>query len=299
MRPAAVLVGGDLTGKETIFVSEVGRDRYVYVNGDARETAVSDRELKELRRLWGNKGFYSAIVPDELRKNKDAPERLKIKRQLIRTRLTQWLRYAESAFAPAGIRLLLVPGNDDPLDVDVDISSVGWVENVDGGQTLVEEHPVAGLGYSNETPWHCPRELSEAEITVRLNKLISGMSVDDVSRLVLVSHVPPFGSGLDIAPEISGKKKDNEKVEIDREDAGLSIVPGGQSEVGSKAVRAFIENHHPMLVVSGHCHDSPGFQRLGTTLCINPGSTYGSGVLRTAIVLLKDNAVLGYQSLNW
>jgi Icc-related predicted phosphoesterase len=39
-----------------------------------------------------------------------------------------------------------------------------------------------------------------------------------------------------------------------------------------------------MLGLHGHVHESPGAQKLGRTLCINPGSEYGDGILRGAIV---------------
>jgi Icc-related predicted phosphoesterase len=58
--------------------------------------------------------------------------------------------------------------------------------------------------------------------------------------------------------------------------------------VGSTAVRAAIERHQPLLGLHGHVHESPGSERLGATLCLNPGSEYGDGVLRGAIVDLEE-----------
>ena len=59
------------------------------------------------------------------------------------------------------------------------------------------------------------------------------------------------------------------------------------ASVGSTAVRAAIERYQPMLGLHGHVHESPGTEKLGGTLCINPGSDYGDGVLRGAIVDLE------------
>jgi len=45
--------------------------------------------------------------------------------------------------------------------------------------------------------------------------------------------------------------------------------------VGSTAVREAILEYQPLLSLHGHIHESRGMQRLGQTICINPGSTYG------------------------
>lgn len=46
--------------------------------------------------------------------------------------------------------------------------------------------------------------------------------------------------------------------------------------VGSRAIRAFIEQHQPRLVLSGHIHESPAVSKawrdtIGATVCVNPG----------------------------
>ena len=51
---------------------------------------------------------------------------------------------------------------------------------------------------------------------------------------------------------------------------------GGGTHVGSRAIRRFIERHHPPLVLSGHIHESPrvsnSFQdTIGTSVVVNPG----------------------------
>jgi Icc-related predicted phosphoesterase len=52
----------------------------------------------------------------------------------------------------------------------------------------------------------------------------------------------------------------------------------------------------PLLGLHGHVHESPGAEKLGRTLCINPGSDYRQGVLRGAIVDLQaDRGVSNWQ----
>jgi hypothetical protein len=49
-----------------------------------------------------------------------------------------------------------------------------------------------------------------------------------------------------------------------------------------------------MLGIHGHIHESRGFVKIGRTLCINPGSEYGEGILRGAIINLDQKAVKNY-----
>lgn len=59
--------------------------------------------------------------------------------------------------------------------------------------------------------------------------------------------------------------------------------------MGSKALRAFIEQHQPLLTLHGHIHESPAVsghyaERLGRTWCVNPGhdrTRFGAVVLDT------------------
>jgi Icc-related predicted phosphoesterase len=72
-------------------------------------------------------------------------------------------------------------------------------------------------------------------------------------------------------------------------DAGMRLVHAGKvtAPVGSTAVREAIERHQPILSLHGHVHEARGFARIGRTLAINPGSSYGHGDLLGAIVDLS------------
>jgi Icc-related predicted phosphoesterase len=66
--------------------------------------------------------------------------------------------------------------------------------------------------------------------------------------------------------------------------------------VGSTAVREAIERQRPLLGLHGHVHESAGVEKIGRTVCINPGSDYGDGILRGAIVELdRDRGVRNWQ----
>jgi Icc-related predicted phosphoesterase len=70
---------------------------------------------------------------------------------------------------------------------------------------------------------------------------------------------------------------------------GFNMIP-----VGSKAVRKMIEKYQPLLSVHGHIHESRSAQKLGKTMCINPGSEYGEGVLRGVVLELTKKGLDSY-----
>lgn len=98
-------------------------------------------------------------------------------------------------------------------------------------------------------------------------------------------HVPPHNTGLDTGPDIDPHTWEQK----------ATMGQGHTRPVGSHAVRDAIEEHQPLLSLHGHIHESRGSFRLGRTLCINPGSDYGDGILRGCLVHLSGGAVRGFQ----
>ncbi len=94
-------------------------------------------------------------------------------------------------------------------------------------------------------------------------------------------HNPPYGSGLDEAPELDA--------ELRPRYAGRSLVP-----VGSRAVKEVLEKYQPPLALCGHIHEGKGMNRIGRTLCINPGSMYEQGMLLGALVKMDKSGVKQY-----
>jgi Icc-related predicted phosphoesterase len=136
----------------------------------------------------------------------------------------------------------------------------------------IEGHELIGLGYANPTPWDCPRDLPEEQIASKLEHLAG--QVRDMERAIFDVHAPPYGSGLDLAPEI---------------DAELNYVTSASGEqrlipVGSTAVRDAIDRYQPLLGLHGHVHQSQAIKRLGRTTVVNCGSEYQDGILDGALI---------------
>ena len=56
------------------------------------------------------------------------------------------------------------------------------------------------------------------------------------------------------------------------------------TEPAARRSATSIERYQPMLGLHGHIHESQAAARIGPTLCINPGSEYGEGVLRGCLI---------------
>jgi Icc-related predicted phosphoesterase len=63
------------------------------------------------------------------------------------------------------------------------------------------------------------------------------------------------------------------------------------TSAGSSACRSAVEKHQPMLGIHGHIHESHGFVMIGRTLCANPGSDYGEGVLRGFLTEIEGDRI--------
>jgi len=148
-----------------------------------------------------------------------------------------------------------------------------------------DDHTMVSLGYSNETPWHTPREITEGELADRIEEVVQGVS--DFSRCVFNFHCPPKDSTLDTCPMLD-TSTDPPTVIME---AGNPVLFGA----GSTSVRAAIDKYQPLLALHGHIHESRGAIKIGRTQCINPGSEYGEGILHGVIVNLNGGKIEGYQ----
>jgi hypothetical protein len=150
---------------------------------------------------------------------------------------------------------------------------------------IADDYPMISMGYSTPTPWKTPREVSDEELGRMIDDLIA--QAPDMSRCIFNFHDPPVDSTLDTCPMLDWST-----------DPPSQIVKGGQVVLfgaGSKSVRRAIETRQPLLALHGHIHEAPGAIKIGRTLCINPGSEYGEGILRGCLVNLAGDKVDGYQ----
>jgi Icc-related predicted phosphoesterase len=278
-----LILGGDLTGKVLVPIVEVDGHWEMTFLGRHEVLRTSEDVAEAEKRIRFN-GFYPYHCrPDELaRMEADPAYADRVFRRVMRDAVARWVRLAEERLRGTGVRCFIMPGNDDEFDIDEVLAGSDVVVNPDGRIVEIDGYQLLSLAWANPTPWNSPRELPEEELAARIERLAA--ELDPSSPAIFNLHCPPYDSTLDSAPQL-------------REDLSVVMV-GGQPNlvpVGSRAVRQAIERYQPVLSLHGHIHESRGAVRIGRTLCINPGSAYGEGVLHGAVVRLEDDRVVSYQ----
>jgi Icc-related predicted phosphoesterase len=285
-----LVMGGDIIGKLAIPIIKGKNGHHRATLQGKTEHLTTEAELEHLLKRIGTLGFYSKIMEEEayqaIQADPAAVESLF--HDLSRQRLEAWIDLAESRLAGTGIRCYVTGGNDDYGEVLEILRREGTTALFGCEGELVQvddEHTMISLGYSTLTPWKTPREVSDEELGQMIEALIA--KVPQLDRCIFNFHDPPINSSLDTCPMLDWNT-----------DPPSQIVKGGQLVLfgaGSASVRRAIETHQPLLGLHGHIHESPGAVKLGRTLCINPGSEYGEGVLRGCLVTLADGKIESYQ----
>ena len=280
-----LILGGDVAGKRLSPLMRNGNGHYEGTLGHDTIQLETEREVAEFEAAAADSGLYTYKASrEEMQEISSNPEALeRIMERLAGERLAQWLELAEQRLDGTGVRLFINCGNDDPFSLDRVIEDSPAATFLEGRLVPIDDSRfVASLGFANQTPWDCPRDVPESDLARRLDATLADWS-DEQGMLIFNCHCPPYDSGLDTAQQLN---------------PDLSIVTeGGQpvaGPVGSTAVRAAIEKYHPTLSLHGHIHESKAATRIGATLAINPGSEYPEGLLRGAVVDLDRRGVNSY-----
>jgi uncharacterized protein len=282
-----LVLGGDIAGKIVVPILDLGGGRYRATIQSLTHELDSPEAIAEFQKRAGKLGQYTAIVsPDEYDALKQDPDKVDVLyHRLAAERLAAWVRLAEERLAGTGIRCYITGGNDDSVDVleVIDREAGEVVVNCEDKTVLIDDegHTMVSLGLSNPTPWNTPREVSDEELHGHIERIVAG--IDDFSRVIFNFHAPPKDSSLDTAAELDWST-DPPKVITS---GGTPVMYGA----GSAAVRQAIEKYQPLLSLHGHIHESRGQIPIGRTVAVNPGSEYGEGLLRGAIITLGPDKV--------
>ena len=277
----AVLIAGDLTGKALVPVVEDPAGTWTATLLGARRVARDEKELATLERAVADVGYYAVRVSpaEHAAMEVDPAVVARHFHEQIARRIEAWMALAAERLEGSGVPILLMPGNDDEFEIDPLLSDSAFCRNVN--EQVVELgpwHQLVSMGWSSPTPWSTPRELPEEQFLDRLSGLMSG--VRDARKTVMMTHVPPYDSGLDTAPLLSP-------------DLRPTVSAGDllRGPVGSTGVRRAIETFKPVLGVHGHIHESGGERLIGSTHCVNAGSEANHGILRGFLIDLTADGV--------
>jgi Icc-related predicted phosphoesterase len=277
-----LILGGDMTGKAIIPIIAQGDGKYKVTLLDQETILQSKEEVDQMASTIKNRGYYPYVTdPDEVAEISNTAGRsdeLFLKEAL--NTMQRWMDYADTKLDGTPLRCFVCPGNDDMFEIDDVIKHAKRVQLTEGKVIQLDEHhEMINCGWSTPTPWNTHREESEDQLRQRIQVMIDQLK--DAKNSIFQLHNPPYGSGLDEAPELT---KD-----LRPAFAGRSLVP-----VGSHAVLELIEKYQPLLSLHGHIHEGKGTRVYKRTLCINPGSMYEQGMLHGAVVELKPNKIGTY-----
>ena len=276
-----LILGGDIVGKGLVPIRQQNGSLRAVVRGES--VTVPKEEEARLRGEINRLGFYSVIVDDrEYRQLQDDAKYLdRSFRREIKAQVQAWCELAAERLEPS-VRCLITPGNDDPLEIDAVLKAAPRVECPEGELCDLGPVLVASCGDVTPTPWNTEREFPEEELGKRLAKMLDAVPAG--RQVVANFHNPPYSSGLDFAAELDANL--------------LPVIRGGRPSiipVGSKAVREAIKKYQPVAGLHGHIHESKGAQKIGRTMCLNPGSDYSADLLRGVIVdFAEDGSYLDF-----
>jgi Icc-related predicted phosphoesterase len=279
-----LIMGGDLAGKAVIPIVERGGG--FYVSQIAGEQRFEEADLPALEKRIRDLGQYPYRMSDEELEAVSGDQAAidDLFSSAMAATLQGWLDLAGERLSGTGVRLFVMLGNDDePALKEVIAASSIAVDCEDRIVDLGDGFEMLSYGFANPTPWHSPRELPEDQLQNRIEQLAQGLT--DPGRSVFNLHVPPIDTAIDVAPLV--------------DDNLSAVIVGGNIQMGhagSTAVRAVIEKYQPLIALHGHIHESRGTVKIGKTVCMNPGSEYGEGVLHGALFELdKKKGLKRYQ----
>jgi Icc-related predicted phosphoesterase len=273
--PDVLLLGGDYAGKAVVPVMRQGEFWTASLHGQKLSVPLAD--YARLEADVTKRGLFPVQMDaDEHERLSSDPALLEdLFRTQIKAQAKRWCDLAAERLDPK-VRCIITPGNDDPVEADEILASSDRVEFPSFQVCQLGSFSMATVGAVPYTPWNTERERSEEELTKLIDDMLEPLPPD--ANCIFNFHCPPYASTLDDAPELDATLK--------------PVIRGGRPSivpVGSHAVRAAIKKYQPAVSLHGHIHESRGVQKIGKTLCINPGSDYASGVLRGAVVDLADD----------
>lgn len=287
-----LIMGGDVMGKLAIpIIRGVDGRHRATIHGTVQQLET-EADVARAREVIGHLGMYDVQMDeDEYQAVRADPARVDaLWRDLAVARLQRWIELAEDRLGPHGIPCFVSGGNDDLLEVMETLPKPGagtrsFVAVEDGVVELDDRHLMVSLPYVNPTPWRTPREAPEDELRAMISRATAGLG--EPGRVVFNFHAPPKDSTLDTCAMLDWTTDPPSQVVA----AGQPVLYGA----GSEAVRESVETFQPLLGLHGHIHESQAAARIGRTLCVNPGSEYGEGVLRGCLITLADGKVQRYQ----
>ena len=168
----AVVFGGDLTGKAIVPFTQTSPGQFEAEVAGTAQVVSEGSALEELEKFVRDRGAYPyRTTPEEVAALAADPELLTrtFSRLMLATAET-WVTLADERLRAAGIPALMMPGNDDEPAVKQILAQGDWITDAEDQLVDLNGYQVISFGWATTTPWHSPREVTEAELGVRLGR---------------------------------------------------------------------------------------------------------------------------------
>jgi len=284
-----LILGGDVTGKMIVPIVRQPDGTYFAEFLGSTQILKTKEERDHLEKTIRNSGYYPYMTnPDEMeRLSNDKKLQDELFSRVMVDGVKRWVKVAEERLKGTSTKCYISPGNDDRFDIDEVLKSSSLVLYPEDEVVWIDDHhEMITTAWANPTPWKSPRETTEEKLAEIIGQMTS--KVQRMESCIFNLHCPPYNTLIDVAPEL------DETLKPKISGSSVSMV-----HVGSVAVRQAIEKNQPLLGIHGHIHESRGFVKIGRTVCINPGSDYGQGILRGAVINLDEKGMKSYMLIQW
>jgi hypothetical protein len=281
-RADVLILGGDITGKMIVPIVEQPDGTFAASFLGTTQIMKSHEEREALEKNIRYSGYYPYRATQSEVENLQADKKKldDLFSGVMADGIRRWISLAEERLKGTNVKCYISPGNDDRFNIDDVLKSSSIILDPEDEVVWVDDHhEMITSGWTNVTPWNSPRETTEEKLGEIFGHMIS--KVTRMDSCIFNLHCPPYDTPLDEAPELDKTLKP-------------VVSSGGEVSmihVGSRVVRQLIEKHKPLLGLHGHIHEARGFIKIGRTLCINPGSEYGEGILRGALLNIDEKGV--------
>lgn len=276
-----LIIGGDLAGKDIRPI--IGANGFYKTEIDDEIISVSEREIKSIKKRLEDLGhYYFLISQEEFTQLKSTPDRImEILDEKIQERLEEWILKILDQINLNNIKVIISPGNDDIKQIDNILTKYRNRGIYTGLESSVsfKNVEIITLDYTNITPWNTERELNEKKLKKLIIEKIRG--IKNIENAIFNFHCPPYKTKLDLAPQLD-------------KDLKYDVKPGGINLVhtGSTSVFESIMEYQPLLSLHGHIHESKGFEYIGRTLSLNPGSEHEKGILNAYVIDIDEKCTI-------
>ena len=283
-RPDVAILAGDITGKLIVPITQKPDGTYSAWFMGSEKTAKTEQEVAEIEKGIRNSGYYPYRTTPEVVASLESDKKNvhALFTKVMVENVERWVGLAEEKLKGTKVKIFISPGNDDRWEIDEALKKSTFMVNPDLKVVNVDDHhEMITMGFTNHTPWKSPREFDEEYLADKIEAMAS--QVKDMSNAIFNLHCPPIDTSIDSAPKLDETLK--------------PISTAGQivmAPAGSSAVRNAVLKHQPLVGLHGHIHESRGVVPLGRTRCFNPGSEYGTGVLRGLILNLSEKGIKSY-----